>query len=122
VATRQGNPRTAGGAGGAASGTAMVALAQQLGGVGTWPGGLLTYGAPAIAVVFGAVVAFLGVWGQMAKQAPLTWLAISSIDKQLKDTTLTEKDREELLAQKQQFRKKLNEARIAAATRAAAAV
>ncbi|QBS46333.1 hypothetical protein DMB37_30915 [Nocardia sp. CS682] len=77
----------------------MVSIAQHLGGVDTWPGLILTYSSPAVAVIFGAVVVQLTLFAEWTWEWTTVRRARKTLRKLLKDPNTSEDHKAHIRAQ-----------------------
>ncbi|WP_433664723.1 hypothetical protein ACQPW1_22780 [Nocardia sp. CA-128927] len=85
------------GIGGAGGGAALISIAQHLG-VNTWPGLILMYCAPAIAVGYGGVIAQIQLWGDWTRERSVIRQARKTIEKGLKDPHTSDEHKADLTA------------------------
>ncbi|MEU6561820.1 hypothetical protein [Nocardia nova] len=90
------------GIGGAGGGAALISIAQHLG-ADTWPGLILMYAAPAIAVGYGGVVAQIQLWGDWTRERSLIRQARKTIEKAMHDPHTSDEHKSELRTKLEQL-------------------
>ena len=101
-------PKLNAGIGGAGGGAGVLAIAQHLG-VDTWPGLLLMYAAPVIAVAYGGVLAQIQLLTEWSRDRSVVRQARKTIEKQLKDPNTSDEHKSEIRSKLEQLDKAVAE-------------
>lgn len=83
------------GVGGAGGGAALISIAQHLG-ADTWPGLVLMYCAPVIAVGYGGAIAQFQLWSDWTRERSVIRQARKTIEKALKHPHTSEEHKADL--------------------------